>query len=65
MTIILLIQALLFGDGGITTFGANVWNMGVVGVFIPYIVYLLAVKTARNRTGMFAGASSEPSLEIS
>lgn len=40
MTIILLIQALLFGDGGITTFGANVWNMGVVGVFVPYLVYL-------------------------
>jgi len=56
MTIILLIQAVFFGDGGITTFGANVWNMGVVGVFVPYLVFLLVVKAAGNRRGMLAGA---------
>lgn len=56
MTIILLIQALLFGDGGITTFGANVWNMGIIGVFIPYLVYLAALKATRSRSGMLAGA---------
>lgn len=56
MTVILLIQALLFGDGGITTFGANVWNMGVIGVFIPYLVYLAAVKAKGSRSGMLAGA---------
>jgi cobalt/nickel transport system permease protein len=55
MTIILLIQALLFGDGGITTFGANVWNMGIVGVFIPYLVYLLTVRVAKNKNGMLLG----------
>jgi cobalt/nickel transport system permease protein len=56
MTVILLIQALLFGDGGIVTFGANVWNMGVVGVFVPYLVYILALRIKPNRSGMFAGA---------
>jgi cobalt/nickel transport system permease protein len=56
MTIILLIQALLFGDGGITTFGANVWNMGVIGVFIPYIVYLLALRITKSRSGLLVGA---------
>ena len=56
MTVILLIQALLFGDGGITTFGANVWNMGVIGVFIPYIVYLLALRIAKSQSGLFVGA---------
>jgi len=56
MTIILLIQALLFGDGGITTFGANVWNMGVVGVFVPYLVYLLALRAMKSRSGLFIGA---------
>lgn len=53
MTIILLIQALFFGDGGLTTLGANVWNMGVVATFLPYIVWLLFPK---NRRGMIAGA---------
>jgi cobalt/nickel transport system permease protein len=56
MTVILGIQAAFFGDGGISTFGANVWNMGVVGVFIPYLVFLLAVKAAGNRRGVLAGA---------
>ncbi|HID17446.1 TPA: metal transporter [Candidatus Bathyarchaeota archaeon] len=53
MTIILLIQALFFGDGGLTTLGANVWNMGVIGCFLPYIVWLLFPK---GRRGMIAGA---------
>ncbi|MBS7657736.1 MAG: energy-coupling factor ABC transporter permease [Candidatus Bathyarchaeia archaeon] len=53
MTIILLIQALFFGDGGITTFGANVWNMGVIGVFVPYIIWALFPK---NKKGMILGA---------
>lgn len=56
MTMILFIQALFFGDGGVTTFGANVWNMGVIGVFVPYVVWLLALKIARNRNGFLIGA---------
>lgn len=39
MTIILVLQALLFGDGGIVSLGANVLNMGVIGVFIPCILF--------------------------
>ncbi|MDO5824229.1 cobalt transporter CbiM [Methanobrevibacter sp.] len=30
-TVVLLIQALIFGDGGITALGANVLNMGIIG----------------------------------
>lgn len=56
MTIILLIQAFFFGDGGITTFGANVWNMGVVGVFVSYSVFLLVAKIIKNDRGMLIGA---------
>ncbi len=63
MTIILLIQALFFGDGGITTFGANVWNMGVVGVFTPYIIFSAVMTTWKSPkallvagfTGAFVG----------
>ncbi len=38
----LLIQALFFGDGGITTFGANCFNMAIVGSFVASAVYRLA-----------------------
>jgi cobalt/nickel transport system permease protein len=37
----LFIQSLLFGDGGITTFAANCWNMAVVMPFVSYYVYRL------------------------
>ena len=35
----LLIQCLIFGDGGVTAFGANCFNMGVVIPFAGYIIY--------------------------
>jgi cobalt/nickel transport system permease protein len=41
------IQALFFGDGGITTLGANCFNMAIVGSLVAYGVYrLLAGRTA-------------------
>jgi cobalt/nickel transport system permease protein len=36
---VLGVQALFFADGGITAFGANVLNMGIVGVFVGWSVY--------------------------
>lgn len=35
----LLIQALFFGDGGITAFGANAFNMAIMGCLVMYAVY--------------------------
>lgn len=42
ISIALAIQALFFGDGGITTFGANSLNMAIVGCFVAWTVYRLA-----------------------
>lgn len=42
----LLIQALFFGDGGITTFGANCFNMAIIGSLIAAAVYRLVAGTA-------------------
>jgi len=39
ITVALVIQALLFGDGGITTFGANCFNMAFVMPFVGYYIY--------------------------
>jgi cobalt/nickel transport system permease protein len=48
VTIILVLQALLFGDGGLTTLGANVLNMGVIGVFVPCGLFLLMNKVLKG-----------------
>jgi len=36
LAVVLIIQALAFGDGGVTTLGANIFNMGVLGSFIGF-----------------------------
>ena len=47
VSIALLIQALFFGDGGITTLGANCFNMAIVGSLVGYFAYrLLAGRAA-------------------
>ena len=48
-SIAITIQALFFGDGGITTLGANCFNMAIVGAFVAYVVYrLLAASSEWN-----------------
>ena len=41
ITVALLIQALLFGDGGIMTMGANCFNMAFILPFVGYYTYRL------------------------
>lgn len=41
ISIALFIQALFFGDGGLTAFGANSLNMAILGSFAAYGVYTL------------------------
>lgn len=38
MTIVLIMQALIFADGGLSTFGANVFNMAIIGGLSYFIV---------------------------
>jgi cobalt/nickel transport system permease protein len=38
MTIVLMMQALIFADGGLSTFGANVFNMAVIGGLSFFLV---------------------------
>ncbi|MGE5308673.1 MAG: cobalt transporter CbiM [Deltaproteobacteria bacterium] len=42
LTVTLVVQALLFGDGGILAVGANCFNMGFLMVFAGYYTYRLA-----------------------
>jgi len=41
VSVALVIQALLFGDGGITAIGANCFNMAFVLPFVGYVIYRL------------------------
>lgn len=39
MTTVVSIQALIFQDGGLLALGANIFNMGVIGVTVSYFTY--------------------------
>ena len=44
LVVVLIIQAFLFADGGLTALGLNIFNMGVIGVWVSFAVFLLLKK---------------------
>jgi cobalamin biosynthesis protein CbiM len=61
LTVVLLIQGLLFADGGLTALGLNIFNMGFVGVWVSYgifvLIYKLLARFGSNKTSVvIAGA---------
>ncbi|HIJ07896.1 TPA: energy-coupling factor ABC transporter permease [Candidatus Bathyarchaeota archaeon] len=54
MTIVLLMQALFFADGGLIAFGANVFNMAVIGALSFFVVRFLTRNSKGN--GRFASS---------
>jgi cobalt/nickel transport system permease protein len=57
ITIVLVVQALLFADGGLTALGTNIVNMALVGVFAGHAVATaLRPLARRGRRGLVATA---------
>jgi cobalt/nickel transport system permease protein len=56
LTLVLIVQGILFGDGGITTMGANIINMGVIGGFVGFYTFrgLMAATKSLNVSGYAA-----------
>lgn len=49
MSAVLIIQALIFQDGGLTVLGANILCTGVLGSYVGYGVYRLGLSLLRGR----------------
>lgn len=57
VSIVLVVQCLLFGDGGVTALGLNVVNMALIGAFVTYGVLKLLLKLLpRTSTGITIAA---------
>jgi cobalt/nickel transport system permease protein len=54
LSAVLLLQAALFGDGGILAFGANAICMGFFGAFGAYYAYRLVSKYSNQKIAGFA-----------
>jgi len=56
--IVLLFQALLLAHGGISTLGANLFSMGIVGPAVGFAVYSLSKRLSlENRVAIFLAAA--------
>lgn len=53
---VLILQCLMFADGGITALGANVFNLAVVAPVVSYAVYRFILRIGSN------GTDAEPDL---
>ena len=56
LSVALLLQALLFGDGGILALGANIFNMAVAMPFVGYAVYHFFRKQNHETVGVIVGS---------
>lgn len=53
VTVALLIQALMFGDGGVLAFGANCFNMAFILPFLGYFIYKFIKDRVKSEKGEY------------
>lgn len=58
LSVVLLVQALLMADGGITALGTNITLIGVVTVAVGWAVFVLLRRVLPKRTTMVAPAAA-------
>jgi len=56
MASVIVVQAFIFQDGGLTALGANILNMGFVGTFLGYYFYVLIKKIINQKAALFISA---------
>jgi cobalamin biosynthesis protein CbiM len=57
LTVVLLMQAFLFADGGLTALGLSVFNMSILAVWAGYAIFLLVRKILpKNKASVSAAA---------
>ena len=57
LTLVLLVQGFVFADGGITTMGANILNMGVISGFVGYYTFSVLMNSRLSlQISSFVGA---------
>jgi cobalt/nickel transport system permease protein len=57
--LVLLFQAVLLAHGGLTTLGANLFSMAIVGPFVAYGIYHLVLRTGNQKAAIFLASALE------
>ncbi len=58
LALVLILQCLGFADGGLTALGSNIFNMGVVGGFGSYFIFIMLKKFLPDSRGRFMAAAA-------
>ena len=64
IAVVLIIQCLIFQDGGLTALGANIFNISFVGAIGGYLVYSKIRKMIAGNKGILAGAAIAAWLSV-
>ncbi len=64
ISVALIIQALLFGDGGVLALGANCFNMAFLAPFSGYFVYQLLLKLKRVTSPIASGIGAYIGINV-
>jgi cobalt/nickel transport system permease protein len=65
VSVVLVVQALLFADGGLSALGLNIVNMALIGAFAGYGIFLLVRRVvARTRGGVVAASAVAALLSV-
>jgi cobalt/nickel transport system permease protein len=65
LTVVLVVQAIFFADGGLTALGLNVFNIAVVGVIAAWFMFkALRQVVPSSRTGVLAATATAAFLSV-
>ncbi len=64
IAVVLIVQALIFMDGGIVALGSNIFNMAIIGVYGSYLIYWLLTKISKSRWMFFVAVGIASWLSV-
>jgi cobalt/nickel transport system permease protein len=64
LAVVLIVQALVFMDGGIVALGSNVFNMAICGVLCAYLIYYLFGKISSKKWLFYTSVAAASWLSV-
>jgi len=58
ISVVLILQCLLFADGGLTALGANILNMAIIDGLLPYAIYASVAPRLKTSGARFAAIAA-------
>lgn len=57
LTVVLIVQALVFMDGGVIAIGANVFNMAICGALSAFLIYMLLKRISKSKVMFYVATA--------